>query len=42
MERAGVGQAGYSQVPLGAQAVQFVLDDELPFSQAQERLHVVC
>lgn len=42
MECAVVGQAGYSQVSLGAQAVQLVLDDELPFSQAQESLHIVC
>lgn len=42
MEGAVVGQAGYSQVFLGAQAVQLTLDDELPFSQAQESLHVVC
>lgn len=42
MERAAAGQAGDSQVSLGAQAVQLVLDDELPFSQAEEGLYVVC
>lgn len=42
MECAVVRQARYSQVLLGTQAVQLTLDDELPFSQAQESLHVVC
>lgn len=42
MERVVVGQSRYSQVPLGPQAIQLVPDDELPLSQGEESLHVVC
>lgn len=42
MQRAAIGQARYSQVSLGPQAIQHVLDKELPLRQGQEDLHVVC